>query len=119
MFDRCNLDDTKMTLRCAHSGVGEIRFTRLAEKHNLSGDCSFMDLAILPPGVSIGRHRHAKDEEEFYLILNGSGEMWRNGEEFPVKAGDLVRNPPGGEHSLINTGNKNLRIFVFEVRVSA
>jgi len=44
--------------------------------------------------------------------------MWRNGEEFPVRAGDLIRNPPSGEHSLYNLGPEPLRIFVFEVSVN-
>ena len=42
----------------------------------------------------------------------------RNGEEFPVRAGDLIRNPPSGEHSLYNLGPEPLRIFVFEVSVN-
>jgi mannose-6-phosphate isomerase-like protein (cupin superfamily) len=69
-------------------------------------------------GSSLGRHRHEPDEEEFCLVLNGQGVMWRNGEEFPVRAGDLIRNPPEGEHSLHNLGPDTLRIFVFEVSVN-
>jgi mannose-6-phosphate isomerase-like protein (cupin superfamily) len=43
--------------------------------------------------------------------------MTRNGNVFPVQAGDLIRNPPGGTHSLRNTGAGYLRIFVFELQV--
>lgn len=43
--------------------------------------------------------------------------MWRDGEAFPVRAGDLVVNRPGGEHGLENTGDVSLRLFVLELRV--
>jgi len=74
-------------------------------------------VALLPPGASIGLHRHRDDEEEFYLVLEGTGTMRCDGEEFPVRPGELVRNPPGGAHTLRNTGDVPLRIFVFEVAV--
>jgi len=44
--------------------------------------------------------------------------MWRQGETFAVRAGDLVRNPPGGEHGLENTGAAPLRLFVVELRIA-
>ena len=39
------------------------------------------------------------------------------GETFPVRAGDLVRNRPGGTHALENPGPGELRLFVFELGV--
>ncbi len=118
-FEKCNLNHVPLENVCAHGGEGLIKFNRLAEASQLTGPCNFIDLAELPPGVSIGRHRHKRDEEEFYLVLNGQGTMYRNGEEFPVNSGDLIRNPPGGEHGLVNTGEDPLRIFVFELGVAA
>ena len=50
-------------------------------------------------------------------MLEGTGSMWRDGVEFPVGPGDLVRNLPGGSHGLVNTGGVDLRVFVFEVKV--
>ena len=105
--------------RCsAHAGTGLIRFARIAGAGDLAGSCNFIDYAEVPPGASIGRHRHGDDEEELYLVLDGEGQMWRNGETFDVRGGDLVRNPPGGEHGLRNTGDAPLRLFVFELRVA-
>ena len=117
-FDRLNLDEVPLSDTQAHGGEGLIRFARLCHEGQSSGLCHFIDLAEIPPGSSIGRHRHGPDEEEFYLVLKGQGVMWRNGEEFPVRAGDLIRNPPSGEHSLYNSGPDPLRIFVFEVSVN-
>jgi mannose-6-phosphate isomerase-like protein (cupin superfamily) len=116
-FDRCNLHGLALARVRAHQGDGLIEFVRVVDRTAFAGDCNFIDLAELPPGTSIGSHTHAESEEEFYLILAGTGEMSRNGEDFQVRAGDLVRNPPGGTHSLRNTGSRPLKIFVFELGV--
>jgi len=102
----------------AHGGEGRIRFARIADAAALAGGCNFIDYAEVPPGASIGLHRHAEDEEELYLVLDGEGQMWRDGNSFAVRPGDLVRNPPGGEHGLRNTGETPIRLFVFELRVA-
>jgi mannose-6-phosphate isomerase-like protein (cupin superfamily) len=115
-FVRKNLGELVLSEVCAHGGDGEIRFARIAEAAAFAGGCNFVDYAELPPQASIGRHRHADDEEELYLVLEGSGVLWRDGEQLAVRAGDLVRNRPGGEHGLRNTGTAVLRLFVIELR---
>lgn len=116
-FDRCNLFELALRQGRAHSGDGVISFCRLAIQSQLAGCCNFLDYAEIPAGCSVGRHRHAQAEEEYYLVLSGEGEMWRDGEEFTVRAGELVRNPPGGAHGLRNTGKEPIRLFVFELPV--
>ncbi|HET8946032.1 MAG TPA: dimethylsulfonioproprionate lyase family protein [Candidatus Polarisedimenticolia bacterium] len=117
MFERCNLGQLPLEQVNAHGGRGDILFHRVAGREHLSGSLNFIDVAVLPPGVGIGRHTHAADEEEFYLVLEGHGWMERNGQSFEVGPGDFIRTPPGGSHALTNTGSGPLRIFVFEVRV--
>jgi len=117
MFDRCNVGQLPLERVIAHGGQGEILFHRVADASHLSGRLNFIDVALLPPGVSIGRHTHASSEEEFYLVLEGQGRMYRDGKTFEVGPGDLIRTPPGGSHELTNTGGGVLRIFVFEVSV--
>ena len=116
-LDRVNLYALSLARAVAHGGVGEIGFHRVAERDAMAGACNFIDVAVVPPGVSIGRHRHADDEEEFYLVLKGSGRMWRDGEDFAVREGDLIRNRAGGAHGLVNDGDRDLMIFVFELSV--
>ena len=43
--------------------------------------------------------------------------MTRDSEEFEVGPGDLIRNRPGGTHSLKNKSDTELQLFVFEVKV--
>ena len=71
----------------------------------------------MPPGTSIGAHTHNAKEEEFYLVLAGSGRMRKDGEWFAVNPGDFIRNPPGGSHELVNCGDTDLQLFVFELSV--
>ncbi|MCP3468388.1 cupin domain-containing protein [Bradyrhizobium sp. CCGUVB23] len=117
-FDRCNLFELPLERECAHCGEGDVFARRIAVPCNFAGTCNYIDYAEVPPGSSIGRHRHEPDEEEFYLVLDGHGEMWRDGDVFPVRAGDLIRNSPGGAHGLRNVGSKTIRLFVFELAVA-
>lgn len=116
-FDRCSLSQLAMQLVQAHGGTGAIRFCRVASREDLAGACNFIDVAELPAGASVGRHRHREDQEEFYLVLSGEGRLWRDGEVLTIQGGDLIRNRPGGEHELENPGPEPLRIFVFELEV--
>ena len=69
---------------------------------------------ILPPGVSIGIHRHEKDEE-YYDNISGCGVMTLDDKQFEVKAGDITAIFPGGSHGLVNNGTEDLRIMVIGI----
>lgn len=116
-FDRCNLSQLVMQQGPQHGGKGNILFTTIAASNKLDGPCNFIDYAEIPPGCTIGKHHHGLDEEEFYLVLGGEGEMWMDGEVFCVEAGDLIRNKPGGTHSLANVGSEVIRLLVIQLAV--
>ena len=98
----------------AHDGEGLIRFRRVFESGAFVGLCNFVDYAVLPPGTSIGLHRHGRDEE-IYLVLEGEGTMTLDGEELRVHAGNVIVNRPDGQHGLRNDGDSDLRLFVVEI----
>ena len=114
-FNSCNIFALPLTEEIAHGGVGTIRAKRFVTKESISGGCNFIDYVEVPPGTSIGEHRHTDDEEEFYLVLAGRGEMRVENQLLPVKTGDLVRNSPGGLHGLTNIGDEVIRLFIFEL----
>lgn len=118
-FDRQNIFAAPHARVVAHEGVGQIDFSRIVESGALVGGVNFIDHAVLPPGASIGRHRHGDAEEELYLVLTGEGLMFRDGEVFTVRRGDLIRNLPGGTHGLQNVGDVPLEIFVIELRTES
>ncbi len=67
-------------------------------------------VAIVKPGKAVHRaHRHA--EEEYLILVEGSGTWSLDGKEFPAKRGDILHTEPWVYHGLTNTGTEQL-IFV-------
>lgn len=64
--------------------------------------------ARVPAGSSTQRHYH-KQAEEFYFILEGTGEMEIDGETGQVGAGDAILIPPGAWHTI--AARENLRFL--------
>ena len=95
-----------------HDGDGAIKI------HDFFGDESRLPIRFqlweLDPGVSEGGHVHSgKDAlEEIYYFLEGSGVMWVDGEDVPIKAGDAIMIPPGPDHGFRNTGDGPLKLVI-------
>ena len=98
-----------------HGGVGALDWTTILDDATPGASPNravrFIHDDTLAPGVSIGIHMHT-DDEEYYLILSGSGVMTLDDERFPVQTGDLTAIYPGGSHGLENTGETEMRILV-------
>ncbi|AIR96236.1 cupin domain-containing protein [Streptomyces glaucescens] len=112
-YDVVSLDTLLRGKENDHGGLGTILAHRLFSRAEGAPGAEFIDIAVLPPGTSIGRHRHGRDRET-YVVLSGSGLMYRDGTEFRVGAGDVVVNRPHGEHGLVNDSAGDLWLLVFE-----
>jgi quercetin dioxygenase-like cupin family protein len=55
------------------------------------------------PGESSPDHTHPWEHQAF--ITEGSGILWVDGAEYPIKQGDAVLVPPGSRHYFKNTGS--------------
>lgn len=67
-------------------------------------------VAIVKPGKAVHRaHRHA--QEEYLVLVEGSGTWSLDGKELPAKRGDILYAEPWVYHGLTNTGTEQL-IFV-------
>lgn len=64
--------------------------------------------ARVPEGRATQRHYH-RLAEEFYFILEGTGEMEINGETWPVGPGDAILIPAGAWHTI--TARQALRFL--------
>lgn len=113
----CNIFSLELEPEVAHDGIGTVNAVRILPNSDVAGACDFVDYVELPKGTSIGDHRHGPHEEEYYLILAGTGMLRLEHETFAVSTGDLARNPPGGLHGLRNTGDAVLKLFVFQIPV--
>lgn len=106
-------DKLKLEDHC-HNGQGSVLNHRFYDKNNSHYSVNFLDLVVIPPGASIGRHIHGNNIET-YLILRGNGVMRLKNKDFPVASGDILVNPPYGEHGLSNGSEDELLLLVFEV----
>jgi len=100
----------------AHHGARPI----LADRALCPGEsrsCRFIDLVVVPAGADIGVHTHDDDAEELYVVISGTALMHLDDLDFPVTAGDVIVNRPGGTHGLSNPGPASLRLVVIEMPV--
>ena len=97
-----------------HDGQGSVSVFRPFQRSAGAPGVEFIDLVVIPPGASIGRHRHG-DNVEWYVILSGSGSMWFAQQERRVEPGDILVNPPFGEHGLRNDSAAAIGLLVFQV----
>jgi uncharacterized cupin superfamily protein len=77
------------------------------------------NLTAVPPGKrAYPFHNHRLNEEMFYVIA-GSGELRIGSETYPIRAGDVIACPPGGQeaaHQIINTGSAELKYLAVSTK---
>ena len=72
--------------------------------------CSLAE-ETLPPGKAVTPHTH-EVLEEIYYILSGSGVMTIDAESREVSAGDAIYIPKQHRHTLMNTGDEDMKILL-------
>ena len=106
-----NIDDVPLMDR-GHGEKFAVKWGRAGPLVGLTGlGCA---VHVVPPGKrAFPFHRHHVADEMFF-VLSGSGE-YRYGEQtYPLRAGDFVGAPAGGDaHQIINTGAEELRYLGF------
>ena len=68
-------------------------------------------LVVLAPGKRAWPYHLHHANEEFFVILDGTGTLRYDGARYPLRAGDLVAAPtgPGTAHQIVNTSEAELR----------
>ncbi|WP_096087790.1 cupin domain-containing protein [Agaribacterium haliotis] len=82
----------------------------LIRKLNMNGPARIIDLKV----QDAERHYHKKTTE-YYYILEGTGQVYLDGQLSDVQSGDLITIPPGVVHQAICDKNDMLKILVIEV----
>lgn len=67
-------------------------------------------MLTLPVGSSIGLHTHTGNCEVIY-VLSGSGRCIDDDAEYPITAGMCHYCPEGHTHSIVNTGDTELKLL--------
>lgn len=92
--------------------TGEPGRVTLHEQLALTG--SEISINDLPAGVSVPFVHAHKRNEEVYVILNGKGTFYIDGEEFPVEAGDVVRIDPAGARCITAAPESSIRFVCIQ-----
>jgi quercetin dioxygenase-like cupin family protein len=109
-----NFYDMELKAGVSHDGRGMAKSAVVFNRESFDTGLRFIIYTALDPGVAIGNHRHG-DDEEIYMVLEGEGLMTVNGEQRPVKRGDVLVNKPHSTHGLENNSNGVIKLIVFEV----
>ncbi len=72
-------------------------------KYLMRGPRSDFGMVVLLPGEDFQTHYHSHIEENFFT-LEGSAEIYINGEVYQLEPGDFIQVPPKNPHYLINHG---------------
>jgi uncharacterized cupin superfamily protein len=70
------------------------------------------NLTELPPGKAQCPFHAHREEEEMFLVLEGTGELRFGEQRFPIRRHDVIACPTGGAevaHQIVNTGSTPLR----------
>ena len=72
-----------------------------------SKSCFTFD-TLFPAGTFVPPHIHP-DQDEFIRVLDGTFDIYLDGAEMKVKAGDIVRMPMGSLHGIFNNSSSPTR----------
>ncbi len=108
-------DVAPITRIAEHGGSGSISFRRLLADAAFTSAIDFVDVSVIAPGSTIGRHEHHQTEE-LYLIAAGMPLVTVNGECRRLNAGDVSVVRSGQWHELVNDTEQPVQIFVIQVR---
>ena len=86
------------------------RYTVKASGEDTGGAYTLMEL-LLPPAAGPPPHRHAREEESFY-ILEGTLEFQVGEDRVTAAAGAYVKAPRGLSHSFTNVGTAPARVLM-------
>ena len=89
------------------------RFITYSEGTTFGTMDSLTGVAEINPGQQI-HPPHVHAEEEYLMVLEGTGEWHLNGRDFPAKAGDMIYARPWDIHGIKNTGETVMKFVVWK-----
>ncbi|MDR1603825.1 MAG: cupin domain-containing protein [Gracilibacteraceae bacterium] len=95
------------------NGVGVVRLSHILEVERAYGAGRLFAVSSIPPGGSIGRHRHEGDFEIYYILRGSALVTDGDGAEDTLGPGDSMVCFDGDEHSIANAGDSDLEYIAF------
>ena len=109
-----NFLETEKQIQSAHDGEGLTELYEIWGKSDFLSNCDFIDRQVIPPNSTVGYHKHGNNEE-IYIILEGTGTMTIANQQVKIKKGDMIKNPPYGEHGLVNDSTENIDLLIIQM----
>ncbi len=81
-----------------------IRSQQLIWPRNAPASALTMTRVTMQPGATSARHAHPAAEQVWIVEQGSATLLLADGETAPVRAGEVIRTPPGEVHGLTNTG---------------
>lgn len=78
-----------------------------------------VSINTLPVGVSVPFVHAHKLNEEIYVILDGKGMLYIDGEELEIKAGDVLRIDPAGERCIKADAQSPIRFICVQAEAKS
>lgn len=97
-----------------NGGQGTVQYRRVLAPEVFFSNWAYIDHLVIPPGASLGTHRHAGVEEVFY-VMNGSGRATVNEETEPIAKGDAVPVALNDGHRFENSGSEPLELMIIGI----
>ncbi len=88
-------------------GWVEMQVQFLVDRESAGSDRFLLGRTVLPPGARHERHRHS-NADEFFIVLEGEGEIYTDLGREQCGMGDVVFTPRGHWHGFDNTGNRDV-----------
>lgn len=85
----------------------DMRVQFLIDKAGVGTDDFLLGWTVLPPGARHDRHLH-RNADEFFIVLQGSGNIYTDDGTEPAGTGDVIWTPRGRWHGFDNTGTEDV-----------
>lgn len=86
-------------------GEGTVTVQHLLTGDELLGHGRMLAWITIPVGASVGVHQH-DDEQEFYIMVSGTGRYQHDDDFYDVGPGDIVSVDDHHTHGIVNTGDE-------------
>ena len=91
-------------------GVGNVTLRHFFKKTEITARTRLCARLTLPPGASIGPHKH-DGEDELFIVTRGSGMIDDGKNRESVQAGDAIITGKGEFHAVVNNGQEPLEMI--------